>query len=73
MPPRDPRKTYIWVSTRLRERVEAGEWLPGEKLPDLRTIAEEYGVSLATAARAAQVLDEAGLVQVIPHYGVFRK
>ena len=56
MPPRDPRQTAAWVSARLRERVEAGEWLPGGQLPTGRELAAEYGVSNYTATKAVRML-----------------
>jgi DNA-binding GntR family transcriptional regulator len=73
MPPRNPQHTYRFVSAALRDRIEAGEWVPGEQLPTVRDIAEQYGVSLNTARKAVQVIADAGLVEVFPGYGVFRK
>ena len=70
--PRQPQPPYRLVSAALRERVEAGEWLPGEQLPTMREIAEQYGVSLATARKAVSVLAEEGLVTVTPGWGPFR-
>jgi DNA-binding GntR family transcriptional regulator len=71
MPPRNPQRTYRWVSARLRERIEAGEWLPGEQIPTLRQIVDEYAVSMGTARKAVDVLKEAGLIEVYPGYGAF--
>jgi len=70
--PRQAEPPYRAVSTVLRQRVEAGEWLPGEQLPTVRQIAEQYGVSIATARKALAVLAEAGLVRTEPGWGVFR-
>jgi DNA-binding GntR family transcriptional regulator len=72
MPPRNPQQSYRWVSARLRERIEAGEFIKGQQLPNLRELAVEYGVSLATARKAVQALADAGLVEVYPGWGVFR-
>ncbi|HUA28103.1 MAG TPA: winged helix-turn-helix domain-containing protein [Streptosporangiaceae bacterium] len=70
--PRDPRHSYHWVSARLQDRIEAGEWLPGEQLPNMRDLADEYGVSLGTARKAVRVLEANSLVDVYPGWGVFR-
>jgi DNA-binding GntR family transcriptional regulator len=70
--PRQAQPPYRLVSAALRERVESGEWLPGEQLPAMREIAEQYGVSLNTARRALTVLRDAGLVVITPGWGVFR-
>jgi DNA-binding GntR family transcriptional regulator len=69
---RQPTPPYRAVSAALRERIEAGEWLPGEQLPSVRAIATEYEVSVNTARRAVELLKVAGLVTVEPGWGVFR-
>jgi DNA-binding GntR family transcriptional regulator len=62
---------YRAISTALRERIRAGEWLPGEQIPSVRQIAEEHGVSIGTARRALSVLADEGLVVVTPSWGAF--
>ena len=62
---------YRAISAALRERIEAGEWLPGEQIPSVRQLGEEYGVSIGTARRALAVLAEEGLVVVTPSWGAF--
>ena len=62
---------YRAVADALRERLEAGEWLPGEALPGLRTLAAEYSVSQATVARAVGLLVEEGRVTVVRGWGTF--
>ena len=62
------------VADALRERLDAGEWLPGEVLPSSAKLADEYGVSRATAARAVRVLaEETGRVVIEPSWGAFVK
>jgi DNA-binding GntR family transcriptional regulator len=70
--PRDPQRTARWVSSDLRRRIEADEWLAGQQLPTLQEISEHYSVSVTTARKAVGALAEAGLVEVIHGYGVFR-
>jgi DNA-binding GntR family transcriptional regulator len=41
-------------------------------LPSIATLAEGYGVSRATAAKALRRLADDGLVEVIPQWGTFR-
>jgi DNA-binding GntR family transcriptional regulator len=62
---------YRATSKALRLRVEAGEWLPGEQIPSVRQLSEQYGVSLATARTAVAVLRDEGLVVVTPSWGAF--
>ena len=62
---------YRAISSALRERIRAGEWLPGEQIPSVRQIGDEYGVSIGTARRAIGVLADEGLVVVTPSWGAF--
>jgi Bacterial regulatory proteins, gntR family len=62
---------YRAVIAALRERIESGEWLPGEQIPSVRKIAQEYGVSVGTARRALVLLKEAGLIVITPSWGAF--
>lgn len=69
---RQAQPPYRLVSSALRERIESGEWLPGEQLPTLRQIADHYKVGVSTARRAVGELVPAGLVIVTPGWGIFR-
>jgi DNA-binding GntR family transcriptional regulator len=55
----------------LRERIRAGEWLPGEQIPSVRQVGDQYGVSIGTARRAIAVLADEGLIVVTPSWGAF--
>lgn len=68
---RGPALPWQRVTASLRERVEAGEWLPGEALPSVRALAAEYGVSPPTVSRAVRALADDGLVTVVPGWGTF--
>jgi DNA-binding GntR family transcriptional regulator len=60
---------YVQVATLLRARVESGELT--SRLPSLRTITQEYGVSHITAEKAVQLLREDGLVVTVIGRGTF--
>ena len=62
---------YQRVAGMLRARLEAGEWLPGEQLPNVRDLAAEYSVSPPTVSRAVRLLADEGLVTVTPGWGTF--
>ena len=53
----------------LRGRIESGELR--SRLPSLKTITEEYGVSHITAEKAVQVLKDEGLVDVVVGKGTY--
>ncbi|GAA5001226.1 GntR family transcriptional regulator [Actinopolymorpha pittospori] len=54
---------YLRIAAELRDRIAAGELRPGDPVPSIRRIAEEYGVAIATATRAMATLRDEGLVQ----------
>lgn len=53
---------YVAVADQLRQRVERGEWRPGQRLPSLHELAEEFGVARLTARQAVQRLVAEGLL-----------
>ncbi|GLZ36350.1 GntR family transcriptional regulator [Lentzea sp. NBRC 105346] len=52
-------------------QIEQGELQPDDKLPSVRELATEAGVTIATAQRAIAVLGEKGYVTTIPGRGSF--
>lgn len=69
--PKGPRPPYLMVADALRDRIDAGEWLPGEALPSVATLSGEYGVSTSTAGRAIRVLAHEGRVTTTQGWGTF--
>lgn len=53
---------YVQVAALLRGRIQSGELT--SRLPSLKTISQDYGVSHITAEKAVQVLKDEGLVEV---------
>ena len=68
---RKPEIPYLAVVSALRERLDAGEWLPGEQMPSTTVLAAEYKVSRTTAARALRVLADEGRVTIVRNWGTF--
>jgi GntR family transcriptional regulator len=60
---------YVQVAAILRGRIEAGELRT--RVPSLKTIAQDYGVSHITAEKAVQVLKDEGLVEVVMGKGTY--
>jgi GntR family transcriptional regulator len=69
--PRTPEIPYLAIVAALRERLDAGEWLPGEQMPSTTVLAAEYDVSRTTAARALRVLADEGRVTIVRNWGTF--
>ena len=48
---------YQHLATLLAERIEQGLYRHGEKLPSVRSLSQEHGVSISTVQQAYQTLD----------------
>ncbi len=59
------------VSAALRDRLRAGEWRPGERLPSIAQLATEYGVGTGSIREALRSLQTMGLVRIEHGRGVF--
>lgn len=60
---------YQRIAADLRRRISAGELRPGERVPSTRTLVREWGVAMATAAKALATLNEQGWVRAVPGSG----
>jgi GntR family transcriptional regulator len=69
--PDSPTPLYVQVAALLRARIQSGELT--SRLPSLRTISQEYGVSHITAEKAMQVLRDEDLVVTVVGRGTFVK
>lgn len=69
--PTDPRPAYRQVADYIREAIGRGELGPGEKLPSLRTLAAQYGITPVTISRAIDLLKAEGLIDTRLGTGLF--
>lgn len=58
-----PTRRYEEIAGHYRRLIQDGELSPGDGLPSLRTVCTEFGVAMATANRAFQILKAEGLTQ----------
>lgn len=62
---------YVRVANKLRGRIESGEFSPGDQLPSVSAIQDEYDVSNTTAQSAIRMLKSAGIVASQRGKGVY--
>lgn len=54
------------IANELRGRIVRGEITPGEMLPPVKILTEEFGVSRPTLGGAFRILESEGLLTVLP-------
>lgn len=62
---------YLHLARRLKEHIQMGYFAPGDKLPSVRQLAAEHGVSISTVQEAYRVLEQEGLVEAIAKSGYY--
>jgi AcrR family transcriptional regulator len=60
---------YQVIAGEIRGRIVSGELRPGERVPSTRALVREFGVAMATATKALQVLQQERLVHASPGVG----
>ena len=53
---------YTQIAAVLRQRILAGRWRPGEQLPTLEALMNEFGVARITVRQALDRLESSGLI-----------
>lgn len=66
-----PEPAYLRIARIVGDRIVAGEYGPGDRLPTERQFAAEFGVSVMTLRRSLKVLIERGLVSAEQGRGTF--
>ena len=66
----DPR-IYRRIAAGIRARIKADELKPGQPVPSITSLSQEWGVARETAAHALHVLEAEGLVRRYPGRGYY--
>lgn len=62
---------YQHLANLLAERIEQGLYRSGERLPSVRALSREHGVSISTIQQAYQILENLQLITPQPRSGYF--
>ncbi len=62
---------YLQLAETLGSRIEQGLYRPGDRLPSVRAMSIEHGVSLSTVQQAYRLLEDRGLAEPRPKSGYF--
>ncbi|MGH7189499.1 MAG: GntR family transcriptional regulator [Acetobacteraceae bacterium] len=68
---RSPIPLYIQVATLLRNRIAEGKFQPGQKIPTLDALEQEFAVARVTVRQAVELLEKEGIVQRQQGRGTF--
>ncbi|MFG1607183.1 winged helix-turn-helix domain-containing protein [Actinoplanes sp. NPDC049265] len=66
-----PRYRYEEIADDLRQRIDAGEFPPGSRLPSRRELTVQYEVTEPVIDRAMQILRVLGVTETLAGVGVF--
>lgn len=69
--PASPVPLYVQAADYVAGQIEAGELIPGQKLPSERDLAEDWGIAYQTVRRTMAELRERGLVISVVGKGTF--
>ncbi len=64
-------KLYEQVATRLAEQIDEGLYRPGDRLPGVRRLARQFGVSISTIVQAQGLLEDDGHLEARPRSGYY--
>lgn len=62
---------YQHLANLLAQRIEQGFYREGEKLPSVRRLSQEHGVSISTVQQSYQLLEQQRLITAQPRSGYF--
>ncbi len=55
----------------LRNKIKSGEWQPGERMPTLTKLSDEYNVGMSTTREVLRALESESLIEIFQGRGTF--
>jgi GntR family transcriptional regulator len=69
--PLDPTPLYQQLANIIAAMIDSGEYAPGQPLPGIGTLAQQYGLAKGTVTRAMEELRNRGLIITMPARGSY--
>ena len=66
-----PVPLYRQIAGHLRDDIESGAYGPGDTIPSVKSIEQDTGCTHVTVRKGIDILEEEGLVLVVPGKGTF--
>jgi DNA-binding GntR family transcriptional regulator len=64
---------YLKLYWKLKDKILFREWMPGERMPTVQELHEQYSVSQSTVHKALALLEEEGLIVKKRAHGIYVK
>ena len=64
---------YVQIANRLENQIKQNLLKSGDKLPSVRALSQEQGISLSTAFKAYVELESLGMIEARPKSGYYVK
>lgn len=62
---------YQEIAQKIRQQIDRGVYLPGTRLPGVRRLSAQLGVSISTVVQAQRQLENTGLIEARPRSGYY--
>jgi len=66
-----PMALYHEIANKISSHIDNGVYIPGARLPGVRRLSQQFGVSVSTVVQAQRQLENTGLIEARPRSGYY--